>query len=139
MYLLGTPAPLVLPCVTVAVRVVPVPLCFSPSRSSLIHLPSPSQQTPVDGKEGQGKCQRKNDKNLTINQILPFVIPNLSPAAWNRDKRRRAKRVKEKEQKTRGSGGTYFFVYRPISGRANHARAPSHHERGPLHGGEQRT
>ena len=46
---------------------------------------SPSQQTPVDGKEGQRSCQRKNNKNLKINHILPFVIPNLGAAAWNSD------------------------------------------------------
>ena len=27
----------------------------------------------------------KNNKNLTINQILPFVIPNLGPVARNGD------------------------------------------------------
>ena len=83
MYPSGVPAPQY--CPAVAVRVVPVLLYFPPSRSSLIHLPSPSQQDPVDGKERQRRCQRKNNKNLTIDQVLPFAIPNLGPVARNGD------------------------------------------------------
>ena len=44
--------PLIPSCVAVAVCVVPVPLCFAPSRSALIHLPSPVSQS-------TGSCRRK--------------------------------------------------------------------------------
>ena len=78
---------------------------------------SPSQQTPVDGKEGQRSCQRKNNKNLKINHILPFVIPNLSPAARNsdgvettdggqRETKRRGRKYKDPTE--------FTFVYRPL-------------------------
>ena len=72
------------PCITVAISVVPVSLCFPPSRSSPIHLPSPSQQAPVDKKRAE-KVPEKEQQNLTINQILPFVIPNIGPIARNGD------------------------------------------------------
>ena len=56
---------------------------------------------------------KKNNNDTTINDFLPFVIPNLGPVARNSDggettdgEQRETKRDKEKGQKTRGSGGT---------------------------------
>ena len=107
------------PCVAVAVRVVLVPLGFSPSRSSLIHLPSPSQQAPVDGKEGQRRCQRKNNKNLTINLYLTFCHPKPRPCCYGRngdggettdDRQRETTRRGRKHE----GPAELAFVYRPL-------------------------
>ena len=68
-------------CVAVAACVVPVLLRFALSRPSLIHLPSPSWQAPVDGE----KVWEKEQQNTSSNQILLFVIPNFGPAARNSD------------------------------------------------------
>ena len=84
MYLFGALAPWYRPVLLSPSALSRSYFCSS-SCSSLIHLPSPSQQTPVDGKEGQRRCQRKNNKHLTINRILLFVIPNLGSVARNGD------------------------------------------------------
>ena len=59
----------------------------------------------------------KNNKNLTINQILPFVIPNLGPVARNGDGRettddgqRETKRMGRKHE----DPAELTFVERPL-------------------------
>ena len=44
-----------------------------------------SQQASINEKKRQRRYRRKNNKNTTINLILPFAIPNLGPAARNGD------------------------------------------------------
>ena len=57
---------------------------FSLGRLTLA-VSSASQQTPANEKEGQKRSQRKHSKNTIINQILPFIIQNLSPVARSGD------------------------------------------------------
>ena len=60
----------------------PTPFCLVPPPSSpcVSYLAGSCRR-----KESAERCQRKNNRNLTINQILPFVIPNLSPVTRNGD------------------------------------------------------
>ena len=68
-------------------------------------------------KERAERCQRKNNKNLTINQILPFVLSNLGTVTRNGDGEETADEG-QRETKMRGKKhedpAELTFVYRPL-------------------------
>ena len=64
--------------------------CPGPTPFFVVPAPPRSDPHPVSystgscrRKERAERCQRKNNKNLAINQILPFIIPNIGPVARN--------------------------------------------------------